>query len=864
MIMKKTITRMGLLLIFLCVTMFTNAQEPFKIGDEFNVDVSTKSLYKSTKSGVVLEKEFHKEGSGYVKIHFRNFDLAAGDYVEIYSPETGESIKYTGKGKFVMDGTSQISDFWSASIWSDRAIVKFFINNQSNNYGFDIDRVAYGYSKDKIKEIFSNELKSICGNDDKEWAKCYEGTAMYEKAKAVSRLYINGSSACTGWLLGSDGHLMTNNHCIDNQSTADNTEYEFMGEGSSCNTSCTSWLSCRGPIEATSGTLVKTNSAYDYSLIKLPGNLSNTYGYLSFRSTLPSVGERIYIPQHPGAKGKQISVYDDQGNDNSKVNSIGTDVEYYADTEGGSSGSPVIAYSDNLVVALHHYGGCTNSGVRNTYIINDLGSLMPSNGVDSQTGNIPPTANANGPYVADPGQTISFSSAGSSDTDGSIASYYWDFGDGNTSSQANPNHTYTNAGNYDVTLTVTDNEGATGTDNTTAAIGDVCNGLEACSGVVKLQLITDRYASETTWTLKNSAGTTIDSNPSLSNSTTYNTEWNLDEGEYTFTINDTYGDGICCGYGNGSFTITDGCDAVLGSGGDFGSLQQVVFCAGEKTNSVPTAEANGPYNGYKDNAINFSSTGSGDTDGTITYFWEFGDGGTSTDANPSHTYTTAGVYTATLTVTDNDGATASDNAEVTVTDPPACIDVTLTINLDNYPEETSWEIKNSSGTIVASGGTYGSMPDGSTFTETNCLEAGSYTLTIYDSYGDGLCCNYGIGSYELKDVSGTVLASGGSFGSSESTNFTLGTEGVNAEGIVRQNFTTLQDGIFPNPTKDFLNIRLAKGYVVSAEIITISGKAINVEVNKNKIDVSHLKPGVYFISVKSNIGKKLKVQFSKE
>src|SRR6185503_4007459 len=60
---------------------------------------------------------------------------------------------------------------------------------------------------------------------------------------------------------------------------------------------------------------------------------------------------------------------------------------------------------------------------------------------------------------------VSFSS-GASDPDGYIASYFWNFGDGSTSSSANPTHTY-NAGSYTASLTVTDNSGATATRNVT-------------------------------------------------------------------------------------------------------------------------------------------------------------------------------------------------------------------------------------------------------------------------------------------------------------------------------------------------------------------------------------------------------------
>jgi len=107
--------------------------------------------------------------------------------------------------------------------------------------------------------------------------------------------------------------------------------------------------------------------------------------------------------------------------------------------------------------------------------------------------------------------------------------------------------------------------------------------------------------------------------------------------------------------------------------------------------------------------------------------------------------------------------------------PTPCTDneVTVTINLDNYPEETSWQIVNSGGSVVASGGTYGSQPDGSTVSVTECLVDGCYDFIIYDTYGDGICCSYGNGSYSVTS-GGSTLASGGAFGSSETTNFCVG------------------------------------------------------------------------------------------
>ncbi|NIO80976.1 MAG: PKD domain-containing protein [Candidatus Aminicenantes bacterium] len=76
---------------------------------------------------------------------------------------------------------------------------------------------------------------------------------------------------------------------------------------------------------------------------------------------------------------------------------------------------------------------------------------------------------------------------------------------------------------------------------------------------------------------------------------------------------------------------------------------------------------------------NFIDTSS-DPDGTIvSWFWDFGDGNTSTQQNPSHTYAASGTYTVTLTVTDNDGASDSISKIVTVTLEIYVYDITQSI-----------------------------------------------------------------------------------------------------------------------------------------------------------------------------------------
>jgi len=94
-------------------------------------------------------------------------------------------------------------------------------------------------------------------------------------------------------------------------------------------------------------------------------------------------------------------------------------------------------------------------------------------------------------------------------------------------------------------------------------------------------------------------------------------------------------------------------------------------------NTAPQCNAGGPYTGHVNQVVAFDGSGSSDPGGSITsYAWTFGDGGTGSGPTPSHTYTAAGNYTATLTVTDNCGATSTCEASVTITlpdnQPPVC------------------------------------------------------------------------------------------------------------------------------------------------------------------------------------------------
>jgi len=209
------------------------------------------------------------------------------------------------------------------------------------------------------------------------------------------------------------------------------------------------------------------------------------------------------------------------------------------------------------------------------------------------------------------------------------------------------------------------------------------------------------------------------------------------------------------------------------------------------------------------------------------------------------------------------GDMAIDNISMTSGGAPVTTDMTLTLTFDNYPEETSWQILDGAA-VVASGGTYASQADGSTLVVNVALTTGCYDFVINDAYGDGICCSYGSGSYTLA-AGATTLASGGAFGSSETTAFCVGgatnsTFSVNTTSVGQPtNFD-----IYPNPVavRD-LTIATNRSEV-TYKITNLMGQVVDRgELKNSKVDVSQLSAGMYMIQLSSG-GKSLIKKFVKE
>ncbi len=273
-----------------------------------------------------------------------------------------------------------------------------------------------------------------------------------------------------------------------------------------------------------------------------------------------------------------------------------------------------------------------------------------------QEENQKPTANAGGPYSVNVDEDIIFDASSSTDSDGSIAGYRWDWtNDGTYDTSWLPTSTttysYSNAGSYTVKLEVKDNEGETDTDTAQVTITSTNQKPTA-----EIKTITQEGASVYFHGIgADPDGMVVE----------YSWRSNIEDGilssESTFSKSDLK-TGLHVIY----FKVKD-------NDGEWSDevSRNIVINPSSSTNEQPVADAGGPYSGYVNETIIFDASGSSD-DGIMTdYSWDFGDETSGTGESSTHTYTSAGNYTITLTVTDDESATSSDTTYANITIQPS-------------------------------------------------------------------------------------------------------------------------------------------------------------------------------------------------
>jgi len=287
-----------------------------------------------------------------------------------------------------------------------------------------------------------------------------------------------------------------------------------------------------------------------------------------------------------------------------------------------------------------------------------LGGLEVTAGIvpDEACGEPPATNDITVTAFADPASgpaplTVNLSASGL-DPDGDELTYRWTFADGEAFGSS-VTRTFFAPGDHDVTVTATDPDGNSASDELTITVGEAESEppviieaeADVTSGPAPLEVLfhavaEDPEGGELTyrWEFGDASGGSAFG----------------DEAEHTYLTPGTF---------TATVTVTD-------ETGETASEEIDITVTNPPGNRPPVVEgAADPGSGNAPLAVRFTANGSDPDGGALTYRWEFGDGTSASGRTARHTYTRNGVYTAKVTVTDRGGLTGSDEVTVTVGNP---------------------------------------------------------------------------------------------------------------------------------------------------------------------------------------------------
>ena len=479
---------------------------------------------------VVWRLRIESRNAKSLNFGFSRYRMPEGGYLLIYPAAQSATYDLLVLNEYTAADNKAHGQLWTAITPGSRAMLEVVVPRaRLGELELELGQVNHdyvGFLNLAQNEKIGGDTSGACNID----VVCPQGDGWRDQIRGVGAYTRAGVDYCSGSLINNTSnnramYFLTAHHCSMNTAAdAASIVVYWNFENTTCRTpgSAASGGVGNGRLDQnqSGATVLANNAASDFSLIRLDTAANPTYNlYWSGwdRSTGDFAGATGI--HHPAVAEKRIShstvATTTTSYNVATVPGDGSHIHAFWQatggiTEGGSSGSPLFSPQKRIIGQLHggpsscsatganrsdYYGrlsvswngGGTNATRLSNWLDPTGSGVTTLDGITSGGGNIAPTANYS---FTVSGLSAAFTDS-SSDSDGSIASRSWNFGDGTTSTATNPSKTYAAAGTYTVTLTVTDNGGLTnatsksvtvGTSDTVLVNGVAKTGLAATTG----------------------------------------------------------------------------------------------------------------------------------------------------------------------------------------------------------------------------------------------------------------------------------------------------------------------------------------------------------------------------------------------
>jgi PKD repeat protein len=760
---------------------------PWRFGHKYEVNYSlnTSGSWTNLPNGDrIWRLKIKSKDALSLNFIFENMYLPLGSSVMIHRPDKSA---YLGAYTSINNSPSKI--LGTDLISGEEAIIEYYEPSYVYGQGtLTIATIVHGYRDISLHE--NQMMKALNSSDDcNRDVKCLTNPEplWVNESNAVAMIVVNGNGSCTGTLVNNtaqDGkaYFLTANHCLGTPATWA-FRFKWIAPNPDCATTAnTVDMPNNTQFQTMNGSVLRaSNAGSDFALVEITNLTLATaqqWGlyYAGWDHTGAAVSAAIGI-HHPSG---DIMKYARESNALLQAAWQGAQTWHIQNwdegvTEPGSSGSGLWDLNHRLIGQL--YGGSaacsgTNDNSAPDYYgrfdvswngnsastrlrdwldpsgisTGTLDGWDPNSSAAALDAGLQNVTSPTGSYCATGEVTPSFSlrNVGSDELTQASIEYSFDGGAPQTytwtgslatnetdvitlpvSTLGNGAHTF--SASLVTANGTTDENAANNTVNSNFTI--ILNGQ-----TVDFSLTIDCWGSETTWTVLDESSAEIATGGPYNDDEggqVISNQWCLAEGCYTFTIEDTYGDGMngaqyqSCGL-NGTYAIIQDGDtlaSMLAANSNFGDAETNTFCVGADLTAAFSASDSTVCAG---SAVNFTNL----SEGTITgYTWTFvgGTPATSTEQNPVVTYSQAGTYDVVLTVTDGTNeATQTLTGFITVNAVPATPSITTASGTSNI-------CSGSTVVLSSSSSLNNTWSTGENTQEISVSQAGTYTLTVTEN-----------------------------------------------------------------------------------------------------------------------------------